>query len=162
MTAKRTTKSTRTRRRSKREQIAQKRRKADQAPPPQMQVPEPGSPELPEMPPSPIAQWLLDPTPETWARLQVASSLGRITKADVQTAMMAQLQIEVEHFNRDPDGFEPARKAYVNRQRLLRSMLDVAKQNVANGPLQEVRIVWPTHYDPQDPGEDVRLEVPDE
>lgn len=112
------------------------------------------------MPPSPIAEWLLDPTPQTWSRLQVAASLGRLTKADLQTALMAQMHIEVEHFNRDPSNFESARKAYVNRQRLLRSLLDVVKQSVSSGPTQVVRVVWPTHFTPHDPGEDVRLEVP--
>jgi hypothetical protein len=154
-------KPARTARRSKREQVAQKRKQAEDAPP-QLPLPEPGPAELPPMPPSPIAEWLLSPTPQTWARLQIAASLGRLTKADLQTALMAQMHIEVEHFNRDPENFENARKAYVNRQRLLRSLLDVVKQSVVSGPMQVIRLVWPTHYEARDPGEDVRLEVTDE
>lgn len=147
---------------SKRRQLAAAQKRSEEAAPPQLPLPEPGPPELPPMPPSPIAEWLLDPTPQTWSRLQIAASLGRLTKADLQTALMAQMHIEVDHFRRDPDNFEAARKAYVNRQRLLRSLLDVVKQSVVSGPMQVVRLVWPTHYEARDPGEDVRLEVPDE
>lgn len=146
---------------SKRRQLAAKLKGAEEKLGPQLPLPEPGAPELPPMPPSPIAEWLLDTNPQTWARLQIAASLGRLTKADLQSAIMAQMHVEVEHFNRDPVGFEGARKAYVNRQRLLRSLLDIVKQSVVSGPMQIVRVVWPSR-EVIDRGEDVRLEVPDE
>ncbi len=144
---------------SKRRQIEAKAKAVSQQIPPAPNLPEPA---LPEMPPSPIAEWILDPSPAKWSRLQIAASLGRLTKADLQSAFMAQLSVEVSHHARDPEGFEEfARKAYVNRQRLLRSLLDVVKQSTSSGPTQLVRIVWPSR-EVIDRGEDVRLEAPDE
>lgn len=157
MPRKATKPGTTVKRSSRRRQLEQQAAAAEEAPPPVLPEPEPA---LPEMPPSPIAEWLLAPTPQTWARLQVAASLGRLTKADLQSAIMAQMHVEVEHFNRDPDAFESARKAYVNRQRLLRSLLDVVKQSAVSGPTQLVRFVWPSHYSPTDRGDDVRQEEP--
>jgi hypothetical protein len=149
----------RTKRRSKREQIAQRTRAAEEAPP--VVVPPLPEPKEPDMPPSPLAEWLLDPGAATRKRVQIAASLGRLTKADLQSALTAQMIVEAEHMARDPEGFEEQRKGYVMRQRLLRSLLDVVKQSQTSGPLQSIRVVWPAHYKQADAGDDVRLEAAD-
>ncbi len=148
----------RTARRSRREQITQRVKSQEDKPTQSHDKLDHSN--LPEAPPSPIAEWLLKDTPRTWARLQTAASLGRLTKGDLQAALMAQLRIEVRQFAKDPEGFELHRKAMVNRHRLLRSLLDVVKQTATSGPTQLVRIVWPSQEMILDRGEDVRLEAP--
>lgn len=142
---------------SARRQLEAKVKASDALPPEKIDPPENLA-----MPDSPIAEWLLDRSDRNWQRLQVAASLGRLTKADLQCAVMVQLKQEVAAFDADPEGFESQRKAHVNRQRLLRSALDVVKQSVTSGPMQVIRMVWPSHEQLRDIGEDVRLEVPDE
>jgi len=143
----------RTARRSKREQVVQAA--AAEAP----LVAEP-LPLPPEMPPSPIAEWLLDSSAANWSRLQLAASMGRLTKADVLSGLAAEMKNLT--LAMDLHDFDERRKGYVMRHRLLSRMLDVVKQSVSSGPLQVVRMVWPSHYEARDPGEDVRMENPEE
>lgn len=116
----------------------------------------------PANPQSPLAVWLLNPSPTTRSRLEIESGFGRLTKADLQSAITAQLILEAEHLERGPEDYEESRKAYSSRGKLLRTLMDVVKQSVTSGPMQAVHVVWPAHYFAKDPGEDVRLEQPEE
>lgn len=152
------TKSPRTARRSRREQNEQKVKAVREKAPEKFDPLKKGS-----RLPSPIADWMLTRSEVAWQRLLRAAASGALTKADLQGALMVQFRQELDAFDATPHaGFEDCRKAFVNRQRLLRASLDVVRDSVTSGPLQVVRLVWPAHYFAHDPGEDVRLEEPGE
>lgn len=136
----------RTRRAPLRKRLARARREDTEAT---------GSPLPKHAAPSPLAVWLLDPTPEAGREALRLAALGRLTRADVMAAFVAELWLGTEALAR-PDG-ELCRRAQVGRIRLLDAIAKTLAPSTSSGPVMRTVLVWPSR-EFTDRGEDVRLE----
>ncbi len=83
------------------------------------------------------------------------AALGRLTRADLMAALVAELRLGSDALERVDA--ERCRRAQVNRLRLLDAMAKTLAPSPASGLACRVCIVWPAH-ETRDPGEAVRLE----
>ena len=109
-------------------------------------------------PTSPLADWLMDKTPETERRMLVAAALGKLTSADLMAAFVAEMGELADVMERGE--LERCYRATVMRCRLLAAIAKNVRPTVSSGAVQSWSIAWPEDR-ADDRGEDVRLEVPD-
>jgi len=95
-------------------------------------------------PSSPLADWLMDPTPERAALMLRTAALGKMTHRDMMAALAAELRLLTEAMDRP--GFKLARPALVARHRLLATMSKAVAPSPSSGVVQTWRVAWPAHY----------------
>lgn len=97
--------------------------------------------------PSPLADYLTAPGPDTQRALEVAAAHGRLTTADMMAAFVAELGIMVDAMAaRTGSDFERFRQAAVLRHRLLAALVKTIKPVPGVGAVQRISVDWPAHY----------------